>query len=428
MKIYLDCTHTYNSGLNTGIQRVVKSIVKNIYVLKAELNLEIIPVISVSDRYYKFDTFPQTQPKDRLGLFLHKSKNRLKAILKNIYEQTRVFLEHILPEKLHNFLFSSRNAVLLNKITDKVLFSKKPVTKNLVVIESGDMLLLVDSTWLNTNYKQLDDLKKINVKIVALIYDIIPITHPQFCSIYLVSMLKDWYINATKYIDGYIAISKTVKNDVYNYIKENIDNQISEKKFDFFYLGADFEALQRFTGVSESFKNLFKVPNIYLSVSTIEPRKNHTYILDAFDILWDNGEDITYIMIGKIGSQVEDLLQRIKTHPMNNKKLFLLTDIDDESLIYAYQNSKSLIFASIVEGFGLPLVESLFYKLPVLASDIPIHREIGKDMITYFDLCDKNSLVQIIKAQVNKEKCLSGFNWQSWYQSTKDLILKCKEI
>ena len=47
-KIFLDCTNTYNSGLNTGIQRVVKNIVKNIQTISSDLNIDIVPIV-----YYK---------------------------------------------------------------------------------------------------------------------------------------------------------------------------------------------------------------------------------------------------------------------------------------------------------------------------------------------------------------------------------------
>jgi len=415
-KIYLDCTHTYNFGLNTGIQRVVKNIVKNIPQVSKELGIDIISVVSISNQYYSFSTFPEVNKKNR----------SFKLFLKQAYIKTRHILDFMLPTKFKDILYHPNIGIFLNKLTDKILFSKKINIDKLVTPKSNDILILIDTTWLDNNYKQLENLRQSGVKIVAVIYDIIPLIHPEFFTKDLVIFFKDWYKKATKQIDGYIAISESVKEDTYAYIKENINPNIEKEKFDYFYLGTNFSTVYDEKKVPDSFKNYFKTANAYLTVSTIEPRKNHSYILDTFDRLWDNNEDVTYIMIGRIGWNTESLMKRIKSHKEYSKKLFFLEDIDDNSLVYAYKNSKALIFASHAEGFGLPIIESFFYKLPVIASDTPIHREIAKEKATYFDLSDTHSLLSIIKNQ--NIKPVNDFIWQDWHESTKELILKSKEI
>ncbi len=411
-KIYLDCTHTYNSGLNTGIQRVVKNIVKN--------GQDAIPVIMIDDSYYTFNNFP----------VINKNKNRIKTILKKIYIKCRSYIAFVLPKRFHKLLYLPQIGTYLNKVVDKILFSKKISSDNEVTLQSNDILLLIDTTWLNNSYKLFADLKKKNIQIITVIYDIIPITHSQFCTIDLTNSLKDWYENAVEFIDGYIAISNSVKDDTYNYIKKNIDNDINYEKFDYFYLGADFfrENLSDIENLPESFKRHFKDENTYLTVSTIEPRKNHTYILDSFDMLWEEGKDVTYVMIGRVGWDTDELLDRIKSHKQYNKKLFLLTDVDDTGLLYAYKNSTALIFASFIEGFGLPIIESLCNNLSVFASDIPIHREIGKNNVLYFDLSNLKSLSDLISNKRDKIDAKDDFKWQSWHQSTEELISKVRKF
>jgi len=413
-KVYLDCTHTYNSGLNTGIQRVVKNIVKNIKELEDEFGLEIIPITAQNNTYLKFDTFPH----------VNKKNNSLKVLLKNKYIKFRALLSKILPKKIYDILYSPRLNIYLSTTIDKLLFSKKINIENEVQLQANDTLILMDAIWLHNDYSELAKLKKAGVKIVAIIYDIIPISHSQFCAIDLTIFLKDWYKKAYKYIDGYICISESVKDDIFEYIQQNIDKNIDMKKFDYFYLGAKFTQNNDISNVPQSFKQIFDSSDTYLSVSTIEPRKNHKYILDCFDALWENNIDVKYVIVRKIGWEVDSLVKRIKSHKEYNKRLFLLTDVNDARLIYAYKNSTALVFASFIEGFGLPIVESLFYKLPVLASNIPIHKEIGKDNISYFDLTDSNSLFSIIKNKNIKQ--VDNFIWQDWYQSTKELILKSR--
>lgn len=409
-KIYLDCTHTYNSGLNTGIQRVVKNICKNIPEVSKKLDLEIVSVVLKEQRYYRFTDFPE----------INNTNNKLKTKLKYFYIKVR----ELLPNFISNYLHSPSLTTRLNKLTDKVLFHKSIADDNIVNIEKEDILFLIDTTWLNNNYTLLEELKTKKVKIMVLIYDIIPITHHQFCTQDLTNSLSHWYKNILPYIDSYIAISHAVKDEVYHYIETNYNKEIRYKNFDAFHLGSDFNlrSIDNIS-ISDDFKKIFSSCDTYLTVSTIEPRKNHTYILDTFESLWEQGIDVKYVMIGKIGWESDEFIQRVKTHKEFNKKLFLLTEVNDMELVYAYKNSKSLVFASYTEGFGLPIIESLHHNLQVLCSDIQVHREIGKEFVTYFDLDDKDSLLSIIKTD-DFNKNLKEFKSWSWKESTEDLMQK----
>ena len=78
-KIYLDCTHTYNSGQNTGIQRVVKNIVQNRFEVSKLFGIEIVPVVFYNKEYKKFDRFPDIRATSSIKKY--KVKNILKKVL-----------------------------------------------------------------------------------------------------------------------------------------------------------------------------------------------------------------------------------------------------------------------------------------------------------------------------------------------------------
>jgi glycosyltransferase involved in cell wall biosynthesis len=70
----------------------------------------------------------------------------------------------------------------------------------------------------------------------------------------------------------------------------------------------------------------------------------------------------------------------------------------DADIGFGYQNAKSVIMASHTEGFGLPIVEALALGQTVLASDTPIHREVGRDQIHYFAIdATVDSLIDAIQ-------------------------------
>ena len=167
-------------------------------------------------------------------------------------------------------------------------------------------------------------------------------------------------------------------------------------------------------------------------VSTIEPRKNHVYLLDAFDLLWAENTDAALCFVGKIGWKNEQLIERIRRHPQLGKRLFMWNDLNDRELEYCYLNARSLLFPSHVEGFGLPLVEAMQRKLPVMASDIPVFREIGGDAMAYFELSDPANLARLVRHYESSgafpvEGDMSQWKWLTWKESTGQLISRVQE-
>ena len=419
-KIYLDCTHTYNSGQNTGIQRVVKNIVQNRLEVSKLFGIEIVPVVFYNKEYKKFDRFPDIRATSSI------KKYKVKNILKKVLSFFRKFFSKV--KVIDDFLHNPKFILKLNSYYERVFVSYH-VEDEKVEFSQNDILLFLDATWLNSEYKFYESLKnRYGIKIVATIYDLIPINQSQFCSVDLTLTLKDWFEKSINLVDAYIGISKFVQKECYEYIKNSLNSDVLESKFDYFYLGAnlkDFDLSK--VDIRDDFKNIFNTKNVFITVSTIEPRKNHKYIVDSFDKLWENGVDVRYVIIGKVGWEVDDFISRVKNHKEYNSRLFLLENIDDEHLLYAYKNSKALIFASFIEGFGLPIIESLHNKLQVLASDIGVHREIGRDFVSYFNLNDINSLIKLIEDD-NFNKNIDDFKWISWEESAKDLVEKVLKV
>lgn len=409
-RVFVDCTSTYNSGLNTGIQRTVRNISSSII---SNNYLNIYLVFYHKGSYYKFDEFPEVN--------IDSNRNKFKIVLKRVYKSIRDSFS-IIPI-LNKAMLNPKLILFLNKFYD-MGFKKNSVLNNeKVIIKKGDTLLMIDSAWSDMDFNHLRELKSCDVKIVPVVYDLIPISYPEYCSEDLVSLFNYWIKNILSISDKFFTISKDVKKSLLLHFKE-----IEEKRVDYFYLGCDFKNNSYDEKkINNDFKNIFNTKNVFITVSTIEPRKNHNYILDAFEKLWSKNVDVKYVIIGRIGWKVDDFISRVKNHKEYNSRLFLLENIDDEHLLYAYKNSKALIFASFIEGFGLPIIESLHNKLQVLASDIDVHREIGRDFVSYFNLNDINSLIKLIEDD-NFNKNVDDFKWISWEESAKDLVEKVLKV
>lgn len=109
-----------------------------------------------------------------------------------------------------------------------------------------------------------------------------------------------------------------------------------------------------------------------------------------------------------------------------------MDDVSDTELDYCYARARALLFSSVVEGFGLPIIEALQKRLPVFASDIPVFHEVGGEYVTYFDLSDPNSLAELLLANETEGACtarsLADFSWPDWSQSTTALLEKLIKV
>jgi alpha-1,2-rhamnosyltransferase len=454
--IYIDCTYLHDHNeLNTGIQRVVRRVVENFEELtEHNPNLKIIPVVIGNGQFTPIkiqDLYPKKVDNNSENkTIINELTLRTKCINygKGLYRAFRELGCALIPStKVRHFLFThpenfGLNYLVYNGVIKPIkkfenILRKKEESKELPSktnhfeqINEGDILLLLDSTWYSNIWPSVKQAKENKAKVIAVIYDLIPITHSQFCDAFLVDVFKNWFFDSLKYVDGYVAISKTVQNDLMRFMSDEFGSVVDTKVFDHFLLGGDFNyKIEKATPVRDVIVEEFSTGQNYLIVSTVEPRKNHQYLLDAFDLLWNDNIDVNLYIIGRIGWKVEELIARINKHDRLNVNLFLWSDLNDAELLHCYGHAKMLLFPSVVEGFGLPIVESLTNSLPVLASDTPIHREVGGDFIDYFDLSNPRSLsdklMTIEKNGIPKNLRVSkDYTWLDWKESSLILLDK----
>lgn len=233
-----------------------------------------------------------------------------------------------------------------------------------------------------------------------------------------------------------MTISESGLKDLQDYLFSR-HPKYSHLPLRFFYLGGDFRSITKSSDASDN--SLNKLPiflekrRFYLVVGTIEPRKDHLTILSAFELLWAEGFDASLVFVGRIGWKCEEVLLKMKNSKYNNNQLHFLGSVDDEVLFTLYMNAEALIFSSIAEGFGLPLVEAMNMKIPVIASDIPVFREIGGNYPYYFNVQSPVDLVRVV-AEFDRLKLNSEFpqilakKWDSWDDASLAYIQNALDI
>ena len=119
-----------------------------------------------------------------------------------------------------------------------------------------------------------------------------------------------------------------------------------------------------------------------LCVGTIEPRKNHRTLIDAYIQARAADRELPPLVLcggPGWGRASERLFERLKSGRDQKNGIYFLASPPDSELRWCYQNASMLANPSLHEGFGLPVLEAQFLGLPTLISDIPVFREIGGD-------------------------------------------------
>lgn len=310
---------------------------------------------------------------------------------------------------------------------------EKMITKTEVPLSQmgeGSIFFDLDGAWMGRIKRSylLPILKKQGCKIVAHIYDIISVTHPQYCEERGVYNFMDYLGAHLKYADKIITNADATVKEL-----EKLTEQLgcALPKCEVVGLGANFQKKNiKEEQVDAAVAELVKEKPYILMVGTLEPRKNHKLLLNAYEgQLKQLGYNI--IFAGYMGWNMECFEERLKTHPDFGKGVFHFSDLNDSSISYLYHNAKFLAFCSYSEGFGLPIIEALQRGTPVLAADVPVLREVGKEFCLWFEQDNAEMLCDVVQSYTQDElqyrelkERIKSFKASNW-DKTLGEIKKC---
>lgn len=168
-----------------------------------------------------------------------------------------------------------------------------------------------------------------------------------------------------------------------------------------------------------------------LAVATEEPRKNLTTLVEAFAILKRRGFDGTLTIAGGAGLDTPRILETIGAHGVA-REVLRLGYVDARELPSLYRSARILVSPSLGEGFGLPLLEAMATRTPLVASDIPAHREVAKDAAIFVPATDPEVIASgiesvwtdtALRARLQERGLarVKDFSWVSSAQKTLDL-------
>lgn len=271
------------------------------------------------------------------------------------------------------------------------------------------------------------------VKIVFTVYDLLTISLPETFSSGAAQTHANWLRTLASVSNGLISISKTVSDELKQWLSLFAGQYHRPIKLGWTHLGADIDETVSIKQDShftiEEVKHLDRIAKIpsFLMVGTIEPRKMQQQAMAAFDLLWNENVDVALVIVGKPGWMTEELQAHMRSHPQRNRRFFLFEGCRDSLLEKIYQTSSCLIAASLDEGYGLPLIEAARHKMPIIARDIPVFREVAGEYASYFSGLSPRDLANAVEQwlennQEGKAPRSAGISFMNWDEATHKML------
>lgn len=230
------------------------------------------------------------------------------------------------------------------------------------------------------------NIQKIGIKSVVTIHDLIFERHPEQYNPLDVKIYRKKFKYACQNADRIIAISQQTKDDIIRFYK------IDESKIDICYQSCN-PAFGKEVNLEEKqrVKDYYQLPEQYfLYVGSIIERKNLLMICKGLNLV-KNKINIPLVVIGGGSKYKQEVVDFIQQNNLQQQVIFLSDKFSNASFKNAvdfpaiYQQALCMIYPSVFEGFGIPVLEALWSKIPVITSNVSCMPETGGDAALYLN-------------------------------------------
>ncbi len=266
-------------------------------------------------------------------------------------------------------------------------------------ITSDDILFVSGLYWTSpASMGLMTRTKAVRGTVGLLCHDLIPITHSEYCPEELTVAFTRSFELAIRLCDFIVANSLHVKLEVERFLaSKNLSIAVFAVP-----LAHEFPAQQVVSPIASDIADLSR-RRFVLFLSTIEPRKNHLFTLAVWQKLLDRlpkeaVPDLAWA--GKPGWQSEGVIAEAVRLGSLEGKLHIVGELSDSEVGELYRACWLTIFPSHVEGWGLPVAESLVWGKPCIASPTSSIPEVAGDLAWYIDPNDPETGVAIMRSLI----------------------------
>lgn len=279
---------------------------------------------------------------------------------------------------------------------------------------AGDMI------YLNVGHTGLNDraiagwIERNRVRAFYLVHDLIPITNPEFCRPQESEKHRERMRNVLKTATGVIGNSRVTLDEFSEFAAAQ--GMKMPAKVAAWICGFDAGAGVRGKALDRPF---------FVTVGTIEARKNHMMLLRIWKriVAVAGKEAPILVVVGQPGWEADEALEVLENLEGLEGSVLHLHDCCDEELAAWLAGAHALLMPSVSEGFGLPIIEALSLGTPVIASDLPVYREIVGTIPTYLPPNDQwaweaaiTSFLEEVSERGRQQRQIPGYRQPTWQE------------
>ena len=233
-------------------------------------------------------------------------------------------------------------------------------------------------------------LSEAGIKSVVTIHDLIFMRHPEYYSPIDVAIYKWKFRNAIRQANRIIAISECTRRDIMEL------GEIDDSRIDVVYQSCDTRfRLQVSPEQKQDVRARYSLPKRYvLFVGTIEERKNALLAAQALPYLSD---DIHLVLVGRQTAYAKTITSFARQNGLANR-IHMLSGVPTSDLYAIYQQAECFVYPSRYEGFGIPVIEAIQSRLPVIACTGSCLEEAGGPDNVYVDPDEPQEMAMAIKS------------------------------
>jgi len=276
----------------------------------------------------------------------------------------------------------------------------------------GSFLInLGTSWWLQNYFLQIRCIKqKHQVRYVPFVHDMIPVLHGEFCPKALTQDFISWAIGVFEHADFFFVNSESTKRDLLR-VGAFLGREVKPDLVSVVRLDADIRKPSR-APVKTDLLRRFGLDGspFVLFVSTIEPRKNHLRVFEAWlALLKKHGPRRTprLVCIGHPGWLNDAIHEQLKAHETLAGHVHRFMFVSDQELAEFYKRCLFSLYPSFYEGWGLPVTESLCHGKAALVASSSSLPEAGGPFAAYFDPNSTPDLIAGLEALMFDAKALA---------------------
>lgn len=289
----------------------------------------------------------------------------------------------IIKDKNIEFVYSDYKIKILRDYWRENLIVKDLLRKNIKIYHGL-------SNQLPANIKQS------GIKSIVTIHDLIFLTHPEFYPLIDRKIYKRKFYQTIKEADVIIAISECTKRDIIKF------GNATEQKIKVVYQSCANTFKENISSeIKESVRKKYSLPERFiLNVGTIEKRKNVLLAVKSLNFLSD---DLHIVIVGKKTKYANDIEKYAKENNITHR-VHMLSGVSNEDLAAIYNLAQIFVYPSIYEGFGIPIIEAMQNKLPVIACKGSCLEEAGGENSLYVEPNDVEGMTKAIKTFLDNEE------------------------